>query len=93
MVYYASHDIKHDCCCWYIGYVPVNRWSSNFNYRTLNREREKETNTDKEWERERDHTNSHGEDLKESISPRSNLQDQPVVNGARIMNSLILFYI
>lgn len=35
-----------------IGYVPVNRWSSNFNYRTLNREREKETNTDKEWERE-----------------------------------------
>lgn len=49
-----------------IGYVPVNRWSSNFNYRTLNREREKETNTDKEWDRERDHTNSHGEDLKES---------------------------
>lgn len=75
-----------------IGYVPVNRWSSNFNYRTLNREREKETNTDKECERERSYEFAWG-GFKKRISPRSNLQDQPVVNGARIMNSLILFYI
>lgn len=33
----SGDDIKHQLLGVAIGFVPVNRWSSKFNYRTLNK--------------------------------------------------------